>query len=491
MLRLDIPLLATALLAAGPAAAQLIPVRTVPVAAGDQFLVSPSQNLGMGSVSIAVADTLLDPFVNPALGARVRETLLFGAPALYRISSGNGGAQTLPVGVLATGGAWYAGASLALQEVKAGEGAETPIFWDVPQGQTRILGIDSGRNVYLSGLLGMRLRGGLSIGWGASYAGLNMVDGVDMLYAGSQRIEQDGRQLDLRLGAALERPDGQEVELVVARNRFEATHDVTYLDVRWDSLARRVVARSRVEHNKDETASWGAHLTYLRPLTERGWRVGWSATANYKDHPKIPNYEIMNIPRDPGKSWAYELGVGLARVDGPTRIAMDAVYQPIWTESWADADTAVTSAVTRRRIAPGERTIENDFEFSNYALRLGLAQRVNDRFGFQLGLQLRSVAYELEQRDLVAETDRDQEESWMEWVPTWGISAGFSELNLRYAGRVTTGTGRPGVAWSGRETGVMDSAALSPDFIVAPSGPLTLQDVSVATHQITASFPIR
>ena len=34
------------------------------------------------------------------------------------------------------------------------------------------------------------------------------------------------------------------------------------------------------------------------------------------DHPKIPNYEIMNIPRDPGTSWSYNLGVGIARDDG-------------------------------------------------------------------------------------------------------------------------------------------------------------------------------
>ena len=57
--------------------AQLISLKTVPVAAGDQFLIVPSQNLGMGGVSIALNDALLDPFVNPAKGARVGEGQFF------------------------------------------------------------------------------------------------------------------------------------------------------------------------------------------------------------------------------------------------------------------------------------------------------------------------------------------------------------------------------------------------------------------------------
>ena len=51
--------------------AQVIPIRTIPLSEGDQFLLYPSNNLGMGGVSIALADSLLDPFRNPALGARL------------------------------------------------------------------------------------------------------------------------------------------------------------------------------------------------------------------------------------------------------------------------------------------------------------------------------------------------------------------------------------------------------------------------------------
>ena len=46
--------------------AQLISVKSVPVAEGDQFTIFPSQNISMGGVSIALDDPLLDPFLNPA-----------------------------------------------------------------------------------------------------------------------------------------------------------------------------------------------------------------------------------------------------------------------------------------------------------------------------------------------------------------------------------------------------------------------------------------
>ena len=54
-----------------PTPAQLISIKAVPIAQGDQFAIFPSNNFGMGGVSIALADTLLDPCVNPAKGARV------------------------------------------------------------------------------------------------------------------------------------------------------------------------------------------------------------------------------------------------------------------------------------------------------------------------------------------------------------------------------------------------------------------------------------
>src|SRR5687768_8332633 len=106
----------TALLC-GPAAAQLIPIKTVPVAEGDQFGFFPSANLGMAGVSIALNDTLLDPFSNPAKASRLRGTHFFGSPSFYSVSSSAGSGRTLPLGGFAQRGSSYAGVVLALQEV--------------------------------------------------------------------------------------------------------------------------------------------------------------------------------------------------------------------------------------------------------------------------------------------------------------------------------------------------------------------------------------
>jgi hypothetical protein len=107
----------------------------------------------------------------------------------------------------------------------------------------------------------------------------------------------------------------------------------------------------------------------------------------------------------------------------------------------------------------------------------------------RLGLQVRSVSYELDQLDLMEVTKRRQEESWMEWTPTVGVSLKLAGLTLHYAGLRTVGTGRPGTRWEDRA--VPEAQFLASDFILAPTGPLTLQDATVTTHQLSLVIPIR
>jgi hypothetical protein len=47
------------------------------------------------------------------------------------------------------------------------------------------------------------------------------------------------------------------------------------------------------------------------------------------------------------------------------------------------------------------------------------------------------------------------------------------------------------VAWGGGVPTRAAGFAEANDIVVAPSGPLTLQDVSVVTHQISVAVPIR
>src|SRR4051794_19019304 len=81
------------------AAAQLIQIKTLPIADGDQWRIFPSANAGMASVSIALADSLLDPFINPAKASRLSSSgkaMFFGSPTFYSVSQNAGGGQTLP-----------------------------------------------------------------------------------------------------------------------------------------------------------------------------------------------------------------------------------------------------------------------------------------------------------------------------------------------------------------------------------------------------------
>jgi hypothetical protein len=472
------------------AASQLISLKTVPVATGDQFLTLPSDRLGMGGVSIALDDALLDPFVNPAKGSLIEESTLFGSPTFYGVSNENGGGRTLPLAAVFRTENGFGGVSFALQQIEGGNDRGGPIFlpvdaiWVGPQVTLSEL---SATNVYADGVVGFELgESGLSLGAGVSWAGLDALDGVEHLYSRAEGLAQAGHAADYRLGIFSDR-DGRQFEAVLVHNRFSMTHDVSYLDWTWDETDQISTVTSRLEVNEDKTNTTGLHLGFVRPVTESGWRVGGTWTVNRKSHPKIPNYEIVNIPRDPGISWAYDFGVGIAKTTGPATFGIDIVFEPIWSDTWQEAE-ADTTAASGAAIPEGGKTIENEFFFTNVKMRLGLAHET-ERLGFQMGVEVRSYDYSLEQRNNLENTVRDQNESWMEWTPSVGALIKFPEFRLSYVGRMTTGSGRPGVAWRAERPVATDASGA--DFIVAPSGPLTLQDARVLTHQLTVSIPIR
>jgi len=489
---------------AGTASAQLITIRTVPVSLDDQFQIFPSQRAGMGGLSFALADTLLDPFSNPAKGARVRAGQFFGSPTFYSVSSNAGGGRTLPLGAFARRGTWFGGVWAALQEVDA---AQPDVFTGLvtgvapldirrtivdPDGLLNGVNARTHGNQFAFASLGrVYPEAGLALGGSVSWAGLHAIDGVDLLYASSAGVRQFGHSLDFRLGALKELGAGRSLEALVLYNRFRMSHDVTRLDFFWDPGAQQPLQRTRLERNLDYTDTWGLHLQYERPLADSVWRIGWVATANHMSHPKIPNYEIMNIPRDPGGSNAFNLGVGVAKTEAGTAFGLDVVFEPIWSHTWADAAGPVLD-VLGNTIPAGGMTIENRFRFSNALLRMGVSRDFGGTTGaqhaLQLGLIVRSISYSLNQFDHVQLAGRRQTESWVEWTPTWGLRLGFPGLEIRYQGRMTNGTGRPGIASPNVFT---DAAPRGGGIIAAPSGPLTLSDVTVVSHQFSISLPLR
>jgi hypothetical protein len=485
-------LLAVVVVLASGAEAQSIALRTVPVATGDQFLVHPSRNLGLGGVSIALDDPWLDPFLNPALGREIGASTFLTSPTFYGVEHEGGAGRTIPLAGLFRGRDWFGGASAALQQI-VDQSAAGACCW-APRPEMSFIDIafppavdgTDATNTYASGYVGRRLGERWTLGLGGSVARLNAVDGVDLLYANARSIEQDGSAWDLRAGATAELGEGRRLETALVYSRFAMEHDVTYLDWRWDPAMRIMEPTARVEENLDRTNSAGLHSVFTAPIGD-GWRAGTVVTVNRKSHPKIPNYDLANIPRDPGDSWAFNLGAGLGHERGPLRFGVDVVYEPVWSETWAEAaDTVRTAGGVL--LQPGDHTVENDFFLSNLHLRLGLGRETR-RWGFQLGLQAAARETELEQWNVVTAIRRDQHESWMEWTPSLGAVVKFPEVEVRYAGWIATGTGTPAVDFGPRGARA-NAAETAADFLVAPAGPLVLQEAHVTSHQITVRLPL-
>lgn len=504
-----------------PVHAQLIQAKTLPIAQGNQFQIFPSANVGMASVAIALADSVLDPFVNPATGSRLQAARFFATPTMYSVSQGTGGGRSLPLTLLGRHANWYGGLALAVQQVDpsrppqfdgviAVDGAPPPPPTPLGPGGGPIIGPLPGNTVapdnsahgnqFAFAMLGHSIPAHhFSIGASIFWNRLHAVDGVDLLYANSRRVQQSGDALDLRVGVLKQWPrdtalggEARSLEAVVLHNRFAATHEVTYLDAFWNPITERVEQQARIEDNYDHTNTWGLQLNYQMPLAAPGWRIGWLAVANRASHPKIPNYELTNVPvlpRDPGYTHAYNLGMGIARAQGSARFGIDLIYEPISSYTWADA-AVPTTTTAGDTIAAGGKTIENRFRFSNVWFRLGVEEAVvqGKPTKFQLGLILHPIEYQLEQLDHVQATTRDVSASWWEWTPTWGLSYRQPGYELRYQGRATYGAGRPQAQFP---IGVLEFAAPSATILAAPNGPLFMTDVHTVTHQISLSLPLR
>src|SRR5260370_5436500 len=109
-------LVASLLCFVSPAAAQLIPIKTIPIAQGDQFQIFPSNNLGLGGGSIALPDSLGDPFANPATTARLHASRVFVSPTVYSVAGNAGAGRSLPVAMLARRAGGVAGPALGFQQ---------------------------------------------------------------------------------------------------------------------------------------------------------------------------------------------------------------------------------------------------------------------------------------------------------------------------------------------------------------------------------------
>jgi hypothetical protein len=463
---------------------QVVTPKSLPVLHG-QFNIHPSAREGMGGAVIAVDDTLLDPFVNPAKTGRSREGFVFISPFIHSVSGERGGGRSIPIGGGGSWGKWSATGLFTFQQLdRAGT------LWNLRTAD------QSAFNQYLAGSISRRLSASTTVGFGAQVATLDALDGVDLLYAGSDQIEQEGNLADFRVGLTRVSPDDRELELVLVHSRNDMTHDVRFTTWQWDPVNRRNIQQQRREFNEDRTYIWGVHSEYSRPVGTAGWKLGWLGTMNRLSHPKIPNYVIQNIPRDPGTTYSFNAGVGLGKSVRGTSFAADLILEPIFAETWADAanDTAVAQGP---RIAAGERTVENTFRFNNVKLRVGAGHdmtfgKSRTTIGYQAGLAVHSISYKLDQTLILLDSARTQREDWIEWTPTIGLRVRSRDVDVMYNFSVTCGPGSCG----GRDR--MMVIANSPGLesagggiIAAPSSDLFMQSGSLQVHKLTFRLPIR
>jgi len=407
--------------------AQSISLKTIPLASGDQFAIFPSQNFGMASVSIALDDSLLDPFVNPAKGARVARPFVAITPTTFTVSSLGGTVQTLPAGGVARFGNWFVGAVGAIQSV------------DLPVNE--LLRFHPLTNSYGFVSAGRRLSNRVAVGGSVQRSIIRAIDGSERFFGNPYSMNQYGHTGSARLGTLLGMGSGRLLEATLLHERVDMTYEVTYRQlVVTDSATWQIEPHYRNEHNQDVTRTWGLHVAYRQPIGS-GWRVGGMLTGNRNAHPKIPTYELEKvvdaIPRDPGHSWAYEVGLGIAKTVGReprnSTFGIDLVFEPAWSHTWADADRAVVTA-SGGLIPVGGRTVENWFTFSNATARFGITQRADSGISLQIGLDVNLIDYGLEQRDHVNGSVRHQNERWTEWTPTWGIVVTIRRFDVRYQG---------------------------------------------------------
>ena len=478
------------LLVMPPAAlAQEVAVKSIPVATGSQFLLHPSSRASMGSVTIALADALADPYVNPAKGADIRGSYFASTPHFYSIgatSNPQGHAtRTLPISAMLRSGRFYGGMTLAWQEMVRREANRCCVFFAEPTDSMVQLTVDESssttrNNLYVSVLGGVQISEQLSIGLSAFRGNLKGIEGVQLLYSQGDDVDQHGRIANYKIGLHQRWNDGRTAELVLQHHRFKMSHAMTALV--WDDDEWHT--EERLE--QDETNGVALRLGYTQPM-HSGWTAGVRLVGDWKSHPKIPNYDLMQIPRDPGNTGAYNIGVGLSRVVQQTTYAFEVIYEPIRSHTWANAEEDILIDGEPSGVKAGDMTVENHFRFHNSRFRMGVHFE-GSRFDFGLGLDLHLIRYRLEQQDFVRKSRRALNEAWGEWTLTAGLGYRLTGFTIRYLSILTLGTGQPGLALRG--AGPAEFLSADASFVVAPAGALDLIDARVWTHRISLILPL-
>jgi hypothetical protein len=201
------------------------------------------------------------------------------------------------------------------------------------------------------------------------------------------------------------------------------------------------------------------------------------------------------VPRDPGTTYGYAVGLGVGRLAGRSSFFADVVAEPLTSETWADLPRDTTD-VGGTVLLAGARTMENRFNFHNSTARVGAGYALpvspdsSSTVGIDAGLSVHTIGYGLRQTNNVARTTRQQSERWSELTQSIGIRFHSRDLEASYTFRRTCGN-----QGCGDEPQMFIAAVPVADaggvIIAAPAAPLFVQSGKETSHRFMVAVPIR
>ncbi len=393
-----------------PGRVQIVPVKTVPVLEGPSPGAIPHANLLLSGLDFVLSDRLASPFFNPARGALVGGIVLGSQPSFFHASGHLGQSTEYPLFLQFASGRGFGGISVAFQQAElfsfsarsnppGGEGSGT----NSPRASNYFMQVYGGRALQA---------GRWWFGVGLTLAHLNGLTAVPLLY-NRELSTQLGYLFAASTGLLHRSRNGHEFDATFLVQKYQMDHTFP-LYVRWDLIARPLFDYSE----KDKTVTLAWQMRYTVPLGSSGARLGWQVTVNRKFHPKIPNYSLMNIPRDPARTWAFQWGMGFSRRTLEGSYGLEFIFEPIWSHTWVQA------------VGSDLRPLENFFRFRNWQFHFAASTR-GEALNVGAGIRLHRISYRLRQIDrtlAVVEhgsrtgsgqhiSERKASHHWLEWAP--------------------------------------------------------------------------
>lgn len=481
------------------AVAQSIPVKTYPLLTGKGVTSEISGNVGLGGVSIAYADSLAEPFENPASLMSVGRNVLAVSPgwsswslgstnrASWPVNSGShvrtteerSRAYSLPISlaVIQRTEGFALGAEVGYQRIASGHYLNEE-WGDATNSTTSTTDHSFGANNWTERLsVAVPLPGlSMSLGAGIGYTDIRGIDGLQFLYPDVRELTVAGSNLQTRLGVSGQFAQSDMYSLAVGYEQ---------LDVRQHA----VFDWAPTVNNQDITKTWLAQARYRLRLSDR-MGVGLMATGNRKDHPKISEYPISSVPRDPAVTWAFNLGAGASwNISSDAMFTIEGIVEPIDSKTWVEAaeDRTLSDGTV---ILKGEPEQHNDYSFLNYIVRFGASVQAESWLALKFGAETHIYSFDFHHKNNISGREQwvTPQSRWTEVEVSGGAEVRAGAWTLEYVARVLNGEGLLEQSFS--PILFDDNRAASDDFLLPPNGNIRVTPVMVVSHQLTARWSV-